>query len=257
MKKLLIGIIIVVMLIVVLGGVFFLIDKAEYFSKGETICTIDEDMGDGLTRRVGLGYVMYTRNTGFPNNENDNIMSSWFNAVKRDEAIEILLKDKVIFDNLSVEENQVVKYYSYLLMTSLNSESEGFKGVDTNIIFVNFDSLEDLQTGEKISKPVIEAVKDTLRQKLNNTEIKIENNNTEELVREEKIQSVLVRGFSQGIYVDVKRVELKNEVEVTLIQREKVDSFNVKESYKAELKYSFNIDLIKESVDGNIFTEIK
>ncbi len=257
MKKFLIGIIVTIVLLVLLGGIFFLIDKAEYFSKGETFFTINEDMGDNLTRRIGLGYVMYTRNTGFPNNENDNIISSWFKAVKRDEAIEILLKDKILFENLSLEENQVVKYYSYLLMTSLNSKGEELKEVDTNTIFVNFDKLEDLQTSEKISKPVIEAIKDTLKQKLNNPEIKIENSNTDELSREEKIQSTIVRGYSQGIYVDINRVELRNEVEVKLVQIEIVNSFRTKESYKAEIKYSFNTALIKESVDGNIFTEVK
>ncbi len=256
MKKLLMGIIVIIAVLIALGGVFFLMDKAEYFSKGETNFTIDEDMGEGITRKIGLGYIMYTRNTGFPTNPKDNIISSWFNAIKRDEAIEILLGEDLPFENLNKEENQIVKYYSYLIMSSLNSESERFKIADTNTILVNFNNLENLKTGEKISKSVIEAIKEMLVEKLSNSNIKIENSSIEEVDRDKKIQSVVVQGTTAGIYVDVRRIDDKAEIEVELVQKEVV-LFQVKTSEKVILKYSFNLNLIDHSKDGDIFLLIK
>lgn len=256
MKKFIISIIVILLVIIALGGVFFLIDKAEYFSRGETIFTIDENMGEGLTRKVGLGYIMYTRNTGFPKNDNDNIITSWFNPINRDEAIEILLGEDIGFENLNIEENQRVKYYSYLIMTSLNSESEKFKIEDTKAILINFSSLEDLKTGEKISKHEIEAIKELLDQKLNNPDIKIENSNIEDVERDKKIQSVLVQGIVDGIYIDIRRIDSKAKVEVEIVKKE-TEFLKSNITEKAMIKYSFDLDLIKDSRDGNIFTAIK
>lgn len=253
MKKFLITIVILVMITFILGGVFFLIDKAEYFSKGKTIFTIDEDMGEGITRKIGLGYIMYTKNTGFPTDERDNIITSWLNIISREEAIEVLGSDNIV-EGLN-EEEKIVKYYSYLIMTSLNSKLSEFETKD-NPIIINFDNLEDLKTGEKISESTKEAILNHIKENLNDSKLIIESKSKAEVKENKNIQDVVVEGIKAGIYVDIKRVAEKNEIEVDLNQI-KIEFFIAKSVKKFTLKYSFDLNALDESLDGNIFVEIK
>lgn len=197
MKKFLISLIIFVIVIIALGGVFFLIDKAEYYESGKTIFTLNEDMGKGITRRIGIGYVMYTRSTGFPTNVNDNIITCWFKAQSREKAIEQLLGDDAEFLDLEDKDFKITKYYSQLIMNDLNKNANQFKLDEINTIYINLNDFIDLETGDKISNQAISSIEKILITKLDNPNIQIVNKSLIEIQKDSNIYISLLKSIRE------------------------------------------------------------
>lgn len=248
MKKILIGLLIFIILIVAVGGIFFLIDKAEYYGEGKTLFTLNENMGKGITRRIGLGYVMYTRSTGFPSHPNDNIITSWFNSIKRDEAIEKLLGDDVELVNLNDEDQEITKYYSQLIMNDLNKNANQFKLDEINTIYINLNNFVNLKTDSKLSTQVISAIQNTLIKKLDNSNINIVNKSLVEIQKDTNIYVLLLKSIKNGIYVDIVKTVNSNQVEVVIYR----DTLNIKKT-----KYNYDLTKLTEDTDYNIFEEVR
>ncbi len=248
MKKFFIVLIIFILLIAVLGGIFFLIDKSEYYSKGKTVFTLKEDMGYGITRHIGLGYVMYTRNTGFPTNPNDNIISTWFNTMSRDKAIDDLLGDKKTTINLHYLNSEIVEYYTSLIMSDLNKNSSKFNLDEIKTIYININNFEDLKTGKKLESDTITAIISLLNSKLESNEIKVVNMSFTEIEKNNEIYSALLKNIKDGIYVGINRISNLNEIDI------KIHKSNLN-SVTTRYKYDLN-KLAEDPVDFNIFTEV-
>lgn len=249
MKKFIIIFLALIFLIGLSGMIFFLVDKGEYYSKGQTIFTINEDMGNGVLRRIGLGYVMYTRNTGFPTNDNDNIIASWFNAPARDKAFKILLGENAALIDLVDTDAEIVQYYTKLIMHDLNRNATKFNLEEIKKIYINLNSFEDLDTGRKISAKAIVAILDVLNSKLDIDSIKVENKSIDELEKESISHTDILKSIKDGIYVDITKVRDEDQVEVLILK----STLNT-----TRTKYDY--DLSKLNVDSSnyeIFTEAR
>lgn len=248
MKKFLIGVIVLIFVIAALGGVFFLIDKAEYYSTGKTIFTLNEEMGKGITRRIGIGYVMYTRSTGFPTHPNDHIISSWFNAKNREAAIEQLLGENVGLLGLEDLDLEVTKYYSQLIMNDLNKNANQFKLDEITTIYVNLNNFVDLKTNKNISAQAISSIENILVEKLDNPNIQIVNKSLSEIQKDSNIYVSFLKSIKNGIYVEVTKTVNPNQVEVIIYK----DTLNIKKT-----KYNYDLEKLTEDTDYNIFEEVK
>ncbi len=249
MKKFLTGLLILLVLLSLLGGAFFLLDKNEYYSKGGTKFTINEDLGEGLTRRIGLGYVMYTRDTGFPLNEDDHITTSWFNMISREKALEKLAVEEEEFTlpGLTEEETQVAMYYSNLIMNDFNENVEKFDTKDLETLYINLDNFIDLKTGEKIDSKVADAIINSLTELLENPDYKIENKELKDIVTRTIALATIRNEVKNGLYIKVNVNEEKNEIDLII---------HKSDSKQSKTTYSYDLDIL-EKKEYKVFEKVK
>ena len=246
MKKILIGILTFLILMVILGGVFFLVDKAEYYSNGKTIFTVNSEIKEGLTCRIGLGYIMYTRSTGTPTNSNDNIIATWFNMPSVEEVVKTLSVESSLFADFTEEERQIAQYYGYLIMNDINTNYTKFNFDNIHNIYIDLNNLKDLKTDTEITEKTKEGIINFIKTKLEQTDINIENKMLNEVVIDSSPFGIL-KEVRDGIHLDIRKIKDSEKIELTIYQSK---------NNKSVTKYKYTLNFLNDD-NYEIFEKIE